>query len=796
LLLKISPHMEYFRKLSLFIVLTFIGWGLQAQVKYTISGHIKDGKSGEELIGATVLIKGTQQGTTTNSYGFYSLTLEAGKYTLSYSYMGFVTQEKEIDLQSNLLINIELQEATTELKEAEVTAKGKEESAQQKKISVVSMDIQTIKKLPAMFGEVDVLKTIQLMPGIQSAGEGNAGFNVRGGATDQNLILLDEATVYNAAHLMGFFSVFNSDAIKDLDLYKGGMPARYGGRLSSIVDIRMRDGNSKRYSATGGIGTVSSRLTLEGPIVKERGSFLASGRRTYADLFLKLSPKPEVRSNRLYFYDFNAKANYRIDDKNRIYLSGYFGRDVFGFANLFGFDWGNATGTFRWNHLFNQKLFSNITAIYSNFDYGIQIDFSETANYRIASGIRDVGLKADFSYFASPNSKLYFGGISTNHLFQPGKITKLRPASIFNESALPNKNALESSLYIDHEYKWKARWSFRYGLRYTSFINYGASTEYVYNPDGNGTNKPSIKDTLSFGSYEKIAAHNGWEPRAALSFSVNELTSLKASYDRTYQFLHQASNSGTTLPTDLWIPSGLNIQPQYADQYAVGLFRDIASAYQASVEVYYKSMKNSVDFRDNAVLFFNQTLERELLVGKTWSYGSEFFLQKKKGNFTGWISYTLAKTQRQVDGINKDKPYPVKNDRRHNISIVLNQKITERVALAAAWVYATGNAVTFPSGKLEFDGQIIPYYAERNGYRMPAYHRLDLSITIDAKKKENKRFESSFVISAYNAYNRANAFAIIFEEKKDENGNLIGETQAVKITLFKIIPSVTWNFKF
>lgn len=778
------------KKIGFLFILLLSVCVVQAQ-KFTLSGHIKDASNGEEIIGASVLIKETGTGTITNAYGYYSITLPQGKYTVVYSFIGYATIEKQIELNQNQKIDIELSTASVELDVIDVEAE-KTESAQEKQISVVKMDVATAKKLPALFGEVDMLKTIQLLPGIQSAGEGNAGFNVRGGANDQNLILLDEATVYNASHLFGFFSVFNPDAVKDLDLYKGGIPAKYGGRLSSLIDVRTRDGNSKKFSGTGGIGTISSRLTLEAPLFKEKGSFIVSGRRTYADVFLKFAPNEDLRNNKLYFYDFNVKGNYRISEKDRIYLSGYFGRDVFSLAGLFGFDWGNATTTLRWNHIYNPKLFSNVTLIYSNFDYGIKIDLSETQNFQLVSGIDDFGIKADFSYYPKPNSTIYFGAQSIFHKFQPGRFEPIRSTSIFNVTELPKKNALESSLYFDHKYDFNPRFTVRYGLRGTVFNVIGASTEYTFG----GADQYEVTDTTEYGKGDLIKTHMGLEPRLSVSFALTDNSSIKASYDHTYQYLHQVSNSATTLPTDLWMPSGIHVKPQISDQVAVGYFHNFKKGYEVSVEAYYKNMKNQIDYRDNADIQFNELIERELLFGKGWSYGTEILIQKNKGVLTGWISYTLAKTMRQVDGINNNDPYPVKNDRRHNISVVSTWQINKRIALSGTWVFATGNAITFPSGRYEYDGNIMAYYPSRNNYRMPNYHRGDLSLTIDGKKKEGKKFESSWNFSIYNFYARENAFSITFREKKDENDNPTGQTEAVRTTLFKIIPSITWNFKF
>lgn len=791
--MKSSPIPRLLKKIFCYtFFILFLATSVKAQsTKYTLSGNIKDAKTGEEIIGAVVIVRGQAIGVNTNVYGFYSLTLIEGKYTIIYRSLGFQDQEKEVTLDKNSTLNVELTNKDIKLKEVEITGKRTDESVQEKRMSVVSMDMQTVKTLPAFMGEVDVIKSIQLMPGIQSAGEGNSGFNVRGGGSDQNLILLDEATVYNASHLFGFFSVFNTDAIKDIDVYKGGIPAKYGGRLSSLLDVRMKDGNSKRYSATGGIGLISSRLTLEGPIVKDRGSFIISGRRTYADLFLKLSSDETLNKTKLYFYDFNLKGNYRINDNNRIYLSGYYGRDVLSLANLFGFNWGNATQTLRWNHLFSKKLFSNITAIFSDFNYGIEIDFSDTQNFQLVSTIRDYGLKADLAYYNNPKSSIYFGANSTYHQFKPGEFSPLRSGSIITSMALARKYALETAFYIEHDYKFSELFKVRYGVRYVAFSNYGKATEYNYLADA-----VTIKDTLKFESGELIKTWGGFEPRMAVSYSINEFNAVKASYDRTQQFIHQASNTASTLPTDQWIPSGMHVKPQISDQVALGYFRELKKGYEVSVESYYKWMQNQIDFKDNAILILNERIDREVLSGKGWSYGAEFMVKKNTGNTTGWLSYTLSKTERQIDGINGGKPYFPINDRRHNISLVLSQRFNERFILAGTWVYYTGKPVSFPRGSYEFDGNVIPFYSERNGYRLPDYHRMDVSFTIEGRKKEGRKIESSWNFSVFNIYNRHNTSSIVFRQKKDVNGFPTNQPQAVSIALFKIIPSVTWNFKF
>jgi hypothetical protein len=767
------------------------------QAKFTFSGYIKEQNTGEEIIGAIIQVKDQQIGATTNEYGFFSLTLPSGKYTFLISSFGAKTLEVEIDLNQNTSRNIDLTPDDIVLKEVEITDDNSNQTVQEKPMSMMTVDIKKIKKLPALFGEVDVLKSISLLPGIQSAGEGNAGFYVRGGSGDQNLILLDEATVYNASHLFGFFSVFNSDAIKDIDVYKGGIPARYGGRLSSLLDVRMKDGNNKKFSGSGGLGLISSRLTLEGPIQKGKSSFIISGRRTYADLFLKLAKDESIKETRLYFYDFNAKANYRLSDKDRIFVSGYFGRDVLSLAGLFGFDWGNATGTLRWNHVYNPKLFSNLTVIYSNFNYGIKIDLSETQNFKVSSGINDIGFKADYSYFPSSNHTLYFGMQSVYHTFKMGSFDPLRSTSIFNQSKLPNKYGLESNAYIDHKWTISPLFNIRYGVRLSMFNQMGKSTEYSYYWQDQFN--LITTDTMNYASGQIIKTYPGIEPRFAASYALNENISIKATYDHTYQFIHQVSNSATTLPTDLWIPSSLNVKPQINDQVAIGYFHHLKKI-DFSVELYHRWLGNQIDFRDNAAILFNEKIDAELLFGKGFTYGSEFMISKNDGKFTGWIAYTLAWSWRQIEGINNGEKYPVKNDRRHNLNVVATYAFSDRFSVSSTFVFATGNAITFPGGKYSFDDEIVEYYPARNSYRMPNYNRMDLSVTLDAKKTKKdgtkKKFESSWNFSIYNVYSRENAFAIVFEEKEDEDGNPTGKTIAKQITLFKLIPSITWNFKF
>ncbi|MCG8574284.1 MAG: TonB-dependent receptor [Flavobacteriales bacterium] len=779
------------------LALLFAGFAM-AQEKYTISGTLKDAQSGEDLIGARVTVKelpGT--GAVTNAFGFYSLTLPEGTYTLVYKSLGFALTEERIDLKSDMSKDFELAPEGKVFEKVVVSAEREDENVTSAEVGVDKINIKDIETIPVFFGEKDILKTIQLLPGVKSAGEGNAGFYVRGGAVDQNLVLLDGAPVYNASHLLGFFSVFNSDALKDVKLYKGAAPAQFGGRLSSVMDIKMKEGNMKKFSASGGLGLISSRLTLEGPIVKDKGSFILSGRRTYADVFLRLSNNETLKESILYFYDLNAKANYRLGKKDRIFLSGYFGRDKFGFSDQFGFDWGNATGTARWNHIYNDKLFGNTSLVFSNYNYKINFG-SGNQTFEIGSQIQDWNFKEEFDYYANSNNTVKFGINVIHHTFKPGEIeTGSGIDFILND--IENRYSVESAAYIQNEQKVGKRFSMIYGLRYSNFVQIGPGDIFTYDAAGN------VTDTTTYGNWKPIQTYHGLSPRFSAKLLVDENSSIKTGYSRTFQYLHLLSNSTASSPTDIWIPSSNNVKPQIADQVSIGYFRNFAdNMIEFSVEGYYKHMQNAVDYRDGAEVTLNPSVEGELLFGKARAYGAEFLVKKKKGKFSGWISYTLARSEKLFDDINDGSWYPAKQDRTHDVSIVTIFNFSEQWTASASWVYYTGNAVTFPSGKYLIEGQVVNYYTERNGYRMPDYHRLDLGVTFFAKKFKNildpetgeqkqvpKRWESSWNLSVYNAYARENAYSISFRENEET-----GETEAVQVALFRIIPSITYNFKF
>ncbi len=772
------------KTLLLFFLLFFAGT-IFAQEKHTISGYVKNSE-GEELIGATIYVKPLSSGTITNVYGFYSLTLPEGNYELEYTYLGFKPKLIEIDLKKNTSLNVTLDQQSKEIEEVTISAKRKNENVKTVEMSTVKLQTKQIKRIPALMGETDVIKAIQLLPGVQSPGEGSSGFNVRGGSVDQNLILLDEATVYNASHLMGFFSVFNNDAINDLKLYKGDIPARYGGRLSSLLDIRMKEGNRKKIHGTGGIGTISSRLTLEGPIFTEDASFVLSGRRSYADLFLLFSKDEDLRKNKLYFYDLNTKLNYRINQKNRLFLSGYFGRDVFDYDDLFGFNWGNTTGTLRWNHLFSEQVFSNFSLIISDYDYELG-ETSTASGFLWTSNLIDIKLKADFNYYPNPSNTIKFGVGATYHHFNPGYARGLGDSTMYNSLQMPTSNAMEYVAYISNEQKITDNFSLNYGLRGTVFQNMGATT--VYNFDGE-------YNTIDSTKYKKGEIFNtffGLEPRLSLRYSLTEKASVKASYSRTKQYLHLASNSTAGSPLDVWLPASPNIEPQLANQYAIGYFRNFFDdKLEASMEVYYKKMDNQIDFKDHAEILLNPELEGEFRIGEATSYGLELMLRKQIGDLTGWISYTYSKTERLIPEINNGKAYPASYDRPHNIAMVGNYDITKKWSLAANWIYTSGAPVTFPTGRYEYQGMIVPIYSGRNEYRMEPYHRLDISINYKTKEESSKGFRSEINLSVYNVYNRKNAWMINFSQDEENPSVTIAE----KIYLFPIIPSITYNFYF
>lgn len=766
-------------------LLLLVSSGITYAQKVTIGGVIKSQSDGETVIGAAVKADSTA-GTISNEYGFYSLNVPVGTYVLEISSVGMANIKIPVTITKDTTINIKMEDGASSLEEVVITESSGGRSLKSAQTSVEKLSMKEIEHIPVLFGEKDVMKAIQLLPGIKSAGDGNAGMYVRGGAADQNLILLDEAPVYNASHLLGFFSTFNSDALKDITVYKGGMPARYGGRLSSVLDIKMNDGNNQDFDVSGGVGLISAKLNVEGPIQKDKSSFLITGRRTYADMFLKLSD--DYKDNSLYFYDLNAKVNYILGDKDRLYLSGYFGKDKlgasFGDGEGFGLDWGNATGTLRWNHIFSNKLFSNTSLIFSNYNYNISIK-SGAYDFDIKSRIQDMNFKEEMQWYVNNNNTVRFGFNIIHHNIKPGEV-KSNDLSSLNSTALESRYALENIIYASNTWKVSNKLNVEYGARLGTFTILGPGD--YYNLDANG----AVKDTMHYTSGQNVKTYVNLEPRLSASYMLNNASSVKASYARNTQNLHLISNSTSSSPTDKWLASTNIIKPEISDQVSLGYYRNLDhDKYELTIEAYYKTMQSQIDYRDGANVYINSNaIESQLLFGKGRAYGLEFLFKKKFGRLSGWISYTLSKTEKQIDGINNDQWYNARQDRTHDFAVVASYELSRKWTLSANWVYYTGDAVTFPAGKYQVDGQTVYYYTNRNAYRMPAYHRLDLGAT--CKLKETKKWSHELAFSVYNAYGRENAYTIIFRDNKDDPN----KTEAVKVALFKFIPSISYNFKF
>jgi hypothetical protein len=773
-----------------FLLLLFFFTGLAyGQQKYTLSGYVTDAL-GEELIGANVMLIGQVKGTVSNTYGFYSLTLPAGKYKVEYSFVGYQSFVTEVDLNVNKQMNISLTEASEELETVNVYAEGKDVNIRDVEMSTNTLQMKTIQKLPMLLGETDVIKMIQLLPGVMQSNEASGGFHVRGGAVDQNLILLDNATVYNASHMVGFLSVFNSDAIKDLKLYKGGIPAEYGGRLSSVLDIHMKEGNKQEFHGAGGIGTITSRLTLEGPIIKNKMSFMVSGRRTYADLFLPFAKDTLAKKSGLYFYDLNAKVNYTINDNNRVFLSGYFGRDVLKLADLVAMDYGNFTLTGRWNHVFNNRLFMNTSSIYSNYLYDMGITEGITKLDWITY-IHDLNQQLDFTFYVNPENTIQFGAQVIYHNFSPGRIFgQMDDTTDFNYS-IPNTRSLESAIYLSNEQTISSRLTLQYGIRYSVFQNMGEGQSLVF--DRSNPIAYIATDTLNYKKNEIFNSFwKGFEPRLSLRYKLNVTSSIKASYNRMYQYIQLASNSTSSLPLDYWFPSSPNIKPQKADQVAAGYFRNFKdNTFETSVEVFYKWMSNTVDFRDHANLLLNDAYEGEIRTGKGWSYGAEFLIKKQEGKLTGWISYTYSRTFKKIPEINQGKTYQASYDKPHNFAFVVTYDLNERLNLSGNWIYISAQPRTMPTSRFEYGGTIGPVYSDRNTIRIFPYHRLDLSVNYRLNKTK-RRFETYINFSVYNVYMRKNPIMITFQQDPDDNS----KTEAIMTYLYRLVPSLTLSCKF
>ena len=771
-----------------------------SQEKFTLSGTIADLKTKETLIGVNVFILETKTGITTNEYGFYSITLPKGEYTILTSYVGYQVIEEKVSLNSNIKKNFLISESSQLLKEVVIVDNKKRVDIRKPEMSVNKLTIQEIKEMPVIFGEVDIIKSILTLPGVTNAGEGQSGFNVRGGSADQNLVLLDEATIYNSSHLFGLFSVFNPDAIKDLKLYKGGIPARYGGRLSSVLDIYQKEGNKNDFHMNGGIGLISSRILAEGPIVKGKGSFVVAGRASYAHLFLKLVDNP----NLAYFYDLNTKLSYSINEKNNIYLSGYFGRDVFQLNDSFVNTYGNTVLNFRWNHLFSDKLFSNLSLIYSDYYYGLNLDL---IGFNWDSGIKNYNIKYDFKHYLSDKLKLTYGINSNYYDFNPGEIEPTRPDSGINEDQLDKKYALENAIYIDAEHQISNKIAVSYGVRVSSFLRLGKQTlntyannqPVIFNPNFQIYESAEPIGTVNYGKNETIAKFENLEPRLAISYTFNENQSIKASYNRMSQYLHLISNTQSPTPLDVWAPSDNFLKPQLLDQVALGYFQNIKDdEYSLELETFFKKIKNRVDYIDGANLIANEAIERVVLNGQARAYGLEVLFRKNTGRFKGWLSYTLSRTEQKVEGrtaietgINNGDWYKTGFDKLHNLAIVANYKWTEKWRFSANLIFQTGQPVTFPDGQYEYEGITVPNFSARNENNLPSYHRLDVSATLTPNKNKKRKWQAEWVFGIYNLYNRQNAASITFRQNDETASN-----EAIRLSIFGIVPSATYNIKF
>ena len=765
-----------------FIFLLFLGvLGITHQIKAqeitTVNGTVKDKLTGESITGAVIKIDQLVNViVTSNEYGFYAISLPKGKYDLRISFVGYEEKRVPIVLNGPFIANIFL-ESKNQLTEVVVATKRKDDNLTKAQMGTETLNMQSISKVPVIFGEKDVLKTIQLLPGVKSAGEGNSGFYVRGGAADQNLILLDEAPVYNASHLLGFFSTFNSDAIKDATLIKGNGPAQYGGRLSSVLDVKMKEGNNKNYTYNGGLGLISSRLSIEGPIQADKSSFILSGRRTYADVFLKATEK--FKDNILYFYDLNAKANYKIDDKNRIYFSGYFGQDELGLGSSFRINWGNKTGTIRWNRIVNNQLFLNTSFIYSDYSYNVGLKNGET-NFNVNSNIKDVNLKQDYSFYLNPKNTIRYGFNSILHTITPSVFS----GTVNNNINKVGRNGLENAVYFNNNFKANQQLTLDYGVRISAYSIMGGDIYNVYNDN-------VITQSILLQKNEFGKTYINIEPRFTSNYRINDLSSLKVAYARNVQHLHLLSNATAASPSDQWIGNSYNIKPELADQTSIGYARNfINNTYELGAELYYKVMQNQLDYKDGTNINTIADVESALLYGVGRAYGFEFLAKKKTGLFSGWISYTLSKTERKIAGINGGNWYNAKQDRTHDVSIVTILELNPKWTVSGVFVYSTGNAVTFPTGKYAFGEQNIYQYANRNANRMPDYHRLDLSVTYENKNKKNN--VGSWNFSLYNVYGRENAYRISFQDDPLDNS----KTQIIQTALFRWVPSITYNFKF
>ena len=782
------------KKILLYCLLIHAG-ASQAQNKFSITGYVKDSLSSENLIGATISFNGQQKGVSSNGYGFYSITLPEGQYLISVSYVGYLTKYAALTLDRNINLNFLINPRSSTNEEVVVYAKKKNTNVMSAQMGKIDLSMSQIRNLPVLFGEVDIMKTLQLLPGVSNAGEGNTGLYVRGGGPDQNLIMLDDAIVYNTGHLFGFFSIFNGDAIKNTTLIKGGMPAQYGGRLSSVLDISMKEGNMNKFEVEGGLGLLASRLSVQGPLVKEKASFIVSYRRTYVDLLVSpfVPRSSSYYGSGYYFYDLNAKVNYQFSENDRIYLSGYFGRDVFDFRNArrsFSTDipWGNSTATLRWNHVFNRRLFANTTLLYNDYHFafnGAQDNFA----LDLSSGIKDLSFKTDFDYYLNPRNKVRFGGLYTYHTFTPNILNGHQDSIIFTPNNSNIKYAREAAVYIQDDWQANDKVDISLGLRWSGFEQTGPYTIYQTDADGNKT------DSVHFSSGQNVKTYGGPEPRFTIRYLLDDQTSVKGSVTRNIQYIHLVSNAGTTLPTDLWVPSTYIVQPQISWLYSAGLFKNFKSnMYEASLELYYKEMQNQIEYKEGYTPSLSDP-ENSFVFGKGWSYGMEWYVNKSKGRFTGWIGYTLSWTWRQFPDLNNGQKFPAKYDRRNDLSVVGTYELNKQWKFSAVFVFASGNATSYPEKFYVLEGTLSQDFSRINQYRLPPYNRLDLAAIYTPRHRITKKLHSSWVFSIYNVYSRLNPYFIYFDQTGSPYDGTL-QVQAKKVSLFPILPSVTWNFHF
>ena len=773
-----------------------------AQEKHTISGTVYVKKGNETLIGATIYFPDLSVGTTTNEYGFYSITISKGTHNISVSYLGFSDESKIIELNNKTSLDFYLSERSQALDEVVIQTDIEKINIKSTQMSVNKLTSKTIKQIPVVLGESDIIKSIILLPGVTSAGEGASGFNVRGGAADQNLILLDEAIVFNSSHVFGFFSVFNPDVIKDVKLFKGGIPSKYGGRLSSVLDIYQKEGNNKDFKLTGGIGLISSRILAEGPLKKEKSSFLIGGRSSYAHLFLPLIDN----DNKAYFYDLNTKVNFRLNKKNNIFLSAYFGKDVFGINNSFINKYGNAVTNIRWNHLYSDKLFSNLSLIYSDYFYGLILDF---VGFEWDSGITNVNFKYDFNHYLKDNLKLSYGVNNIYTKFNAGEIFPNRDDSGIIPFKLTEKFANEFALYLEADHNISEKFSLKYGLRFSNFTRLGQDelniyendNPLIYNQQLQKYEPATATGSIGYKKNDILKSFNNFEPRLSLSYLLNSESSIKASFNKMAQYLHLLSNTSSPTPLDIWVPSGPFIKPQLLDQYAVGYFRKIKDGdFSLETEFFYKDVKNRIDYINGANLVANNEIETVILNGKSRAYGLEFLFRKNEGKLKGWLAYTLSKSEQLTSGRNISEPginngewYNTPYDKTHDLSVNAGYEHSSKWKFNTNFLLQTGQPTNYPVGQYEFQGLNVPIYNDnqRNANRLPTYHRLDLSATLTPAKNNNRDLQAEWVFGIYNIYNRKNAASIAFSRNTETSAN-----EAIKTSIFGIVPSITYNFKF